>query len=402
MHMTPLFSGGELDAWLNQQLHSARDHVRKASPRHVRDNPAAVYEDVLDHWRVEPLDVRWSEVWRDEPREINAVREQFGTLIRYTAYGINVHVPYTGSSELFQRTPSTRSLSGMPVASVRADELVVDIQMMKVTAEDFERIFQAERDHIQTHVGSANAQVRAWVGEFEASISKAIADRKKGLDLANEVAGTLSIPARPAPASTQIQIPAERKSVRVLNQSDKDATPEYALDLQIYEDVVRTLRAVGNSFERLPATVNKFDEEELRDLLLFILNSNYEGAAGGELFNGAGKTDILVRYADRNAFVGECKFWDGQAAFSKAIDQLLSYTVWRDTKAALVLFITKKNALAAIETADRTIRAHASFVSAQPPPEPSLRRDYVLHAKDDPQRLISTALLPIVIREPVK
>jgi hypothetical protein len=50
--------------------------------------------------------------------------------------------------------------------------------------------------------------------------------------------------------------------------------------------------------------------------------------------NGRGETDLLVRHQGLNAFIGECKFWDGPRKFSGAIGQFLSYTVWRDNKAA--------------------------------------------------------------------
>ena len=107
--------------------------------------------------------------------------------------------------------------------------------------------------------------------------------------------------------------------------------------------------------ERLPITAQKFDEEGIRDIALFILNANYQGEAAGEVFNGAGKTDIMLNYRDRNAFIGEIKFWPGPERFSDAVDQLLSYTVWRDTKAALILLIKDVRATTAIRGADDVI-----------------------------------------------
>jgi hypothetical protein len=61
-----------------------------------------------------------------------------------------------------------------------------------------------------------------------------------------------------------------------------------------------------------------------------------------ETFNAAGKTDILIRVEDRNIFVAECKFWKGEKHFIPTIDQLLSYTSWRDTKTAIILFNRQK------------------------------------------------------------
>ena len=46
-----------------------------------------------------------------------------------------------------------------------------------------------------------------------------------------------------------------------------------------------------------PGTAAKLDRGELRDLLLGNLNTPLAGAAGGELFNGSGRTEVLIRSA---------------------------------------------------------------------------------------------------------
>ena len=117
------------------------------------------------------------------------------------------------------------------------------------------------------------------------------------------------------------------------------------------------------------------------------------------MFNGAGMTDILVRIQGRNVFIAECKIWNGQKAFSSAIDQLLSYLVWRDTKAALILFIREADVSSIIEKADQALRAHSNF--KRPGAEsgdPSTRRNFVLHQAGDSEREIKVALLPVAIR----
>jgi hypothetical protein len=68
------------------------------------------------------------------------------------------------------------------------------------------------------------------------------------------------------------------------------------------------------------------------------LNGHFEGAATGEAFRRSGKTDIRIEDNTRSAFVAECKVWRGSGEVTKALDQLLSYLTWRDSKAALVIF----------------------------------------------------------------
>jgi hypothetical protein len=115
------------------------------------------------------------------------------------------------------------------------------------------------------------------------------------------------------------------------------------------------------------------------------------------VFDGAGKTDILLRYNDRNAFIGECKIWHGERHFSEAIGQLLSCTVWRDTKAALIPFIRQGDATAIIDMADAATKAHPAFMSPRAVQTPDSRRDYVMHSTQDPNRQIQVALLPVVL-----
>ena len=51
----------------------------------------------------------------------------------------------------------------------------------------------------------------------------------------------------------------------------------------------------------------------------------------------------MIRADNRNIFIAECKFWRGQKVFNDAIDQLLSYLSWRDTKCALLIFNKTKD-----------------------------------------------------------
>jgi len=88
--------------------------------------------------------------------------------------------------------------------------------------------------------------------------------------------------------------------------------------------------------ERSPRTFSRLHEEEIRDFFLIILNSHYEGQATGETFSG--KTDILIRSEGRNVFIAECKIWKGSKSLTSAIDQILEYSNWRDTKTAVLLF----------------------------------------------------------------
>jgi len=133
-----------------------------------------------------------------------------------------------------------------------------------------------------------------------------------------------------------------------------------------------------------------------------MLNAHFRGMAAGEVFNGTGKTDILVREGDRNVFIGECKIYDPrhkqsvEHVITSALDQLLGYLVWRDTKAALLLFIRDANVSDVVGKALAAISSHHSHLR---PGKISTdeRHDFVLHANGDKDREIRLAFLPFLI-----
>ena len=217
--------------------------------------------------------------------------------------------------------------------------------------------------------------------------------RRRGL------AGALGFPLAKRPdAPRPVPLKRRRVSVRGRPSSSDQYRDEPALSDAQYEEAVAVVRSTLLAMERSPSVASSKTEEELRDQILVQLNGTFQGAATGETFVQAGKTDILVRVEDRHVFVAECKWWDGPKACSEAIDQLLSYLPWRDEKAALLLFVDRKDATAAIGVADKAIRDHPAFKRAGSSMDESLsRRNYVLGHPYDSAREIKLAALFAVL-----
>ncbi len=76
--------------------------------------------------------------------------------------------------------------------------------------------------------------------------------------------------------------------------------------------------------------------------------------------------------------------WSGPKAFSEALDQLLGYLVWRDTKSALIVFMRRENVSDVRAKAEATIRAHARFKRERGVIQGVLV--YVLHHEDGANR----------------
>lgn len=150
--------------------------------------------------------------------------------------------------------------------------------------------------------------------------------------------------------------------------------------------------------ERNPVAFITLDEEAIRTHFLLQLNGHYEGSATGETFNATGKTDIIIRVDNRNIFIAECKFWRGPKTFNDAIDQLLGYLAWRDSKCALLIFNKSKDSSSVRQKMHEVIKTrqeHRRTVIHDP--EGDSRYIFVKEADASREIIITTQLYDIPI-----
>ena len=144
--------------------------------------------------------------------------------------------------------------------------------------------------------------------------------------------------------------------------------------------------------ESVPHDFETLGEEAIRSHFLVQLNGHYEGLAKGEVFNAAGKTDILIPWKGKNLFIAECKIYKGPEVVTAALDQLLGYLGWRDTKSALLLFSRNKDFTNVLHSVKETARNHTHFLVELPSNEETIFR-YEFRQKND---LMRKVLLSIV------
>ena len=225
---------------------------------------------------------------------------------------------------------------------------------------------------------------------------QAIEERRARLLAQSQRASSLGIPVRrreDAP-KTYVIPTARRKAAPTLppaTSAQFEPEPTWAIDQ--YEHALKIVQNMTHVMERSPEAFRSMDEEALRQNFLMQLNGQFEGKATGETFNMGGKTDILLREGDRNVFIAECKIWKGPKGFNEAINQLLGYTTWRDSKTAILVFNRGTDTSIVLSGVDATVRAHANFKRPVDWPHESGFR-YVLHSKGDTNReLILTVLV---------
>ena len=160
---------------------------------------------------------------------------------------------------------------------------------------------------------------------------------------------------------------------------------EYAHILSIISNMVFVM-------EQSPQAFRGMGEENLRQHFLVQLNGHYEGQATGETFNYEGKTDILIRDKGKNIFIAECKFWTGPSGLTNAVDQLLSYTSWRDTKTALLIFNRDRKMTTVLEKIPDVMKNHSNF-KKELPYESETGFRCILGHRDDLNREITLTIL---------
>ena len=305
-------------------------------------------------------------------------------------------VPFTGVIDILRMKPNTVDAEP-PRAHLDGSRfsLVVDgVEDPTAIRAEFDRQIEI----IDRYLQQLRAEIDKYRLQLEQVITSAVSGRRRDILALREQEASIGFPVIRTVDSATFTFPVARRQItRPAARTNTPFAPEPTLAQEDYEAALHVIANARNGFERSPSTTAKLDEEEIRDLLLVILNGHFQGAAGGELFNGQGKTDILIRVEDRNIFIGECKFWAGPSMISTTLDQLLSYMVWRDTKAALLLFIRNKDVTTAIHKAVEAVKAHGQFKRTLNSANGE-RYDFVFGSTSDPEREIRLALIPFHIR----
>jgi len=297
---------------------------------------------------------------------------------------VTIAVPFEGDGELFQYKPSTFTLNP-PCGEIRGQEILLIYETVNHDAEKLKQMYQRDLNEIKRYLQWVNHDVSNFNKEFESFVRQFVAQRKKKLLDDIGLVSSLGIPIkRREDVPTTYTIPSIRKKPKfeLPKASREDFKPEPALALEEYENILEMIYNMALVMERNPQTFSRLREEEIRGHFLMMLNAHYEGQATGETFNYRGKTDILIRVEGKNVFIAECKFWKGKKKLVKAIDQLLRYTSWRDTKTAILLFNKNQNFSSVLAKIEPTVKSH-----------PCYKRDWSLKSDKLKNKTISSYIL---------
>ncbi len=269
-------------------------------------------------------------------------------------YLISFKIPFDGDSNLLYLKPSTRLLSKFPVSEVvnphddfwgyivvafektNADLKSHADSLEKYVLEQFEEKFKSYRQMIK-YVNIDIDHFNNGLGDFILTHLKKRKERASDFVMFSRA---LNIPLQLSPNAPKItNLPLKR----IIKKSPakpkpKEVDPEYGISNEDFTNIINIIHSVCSSMEATARTFNKIEEEELRDFIVATLSTHYGKLVSGETFRKNGKTDIIIMFDNKAAFIGECKIWHGISLFSKAIDQLFGYVTWRDFKTSLIIF----------------------------------------------------------------
>jgi hypothetical protein len=313
---------------------------------------------------------------------------------------VEMRIPFLGSPELLYYAPSQGELTYVE-GSVKGQEIVLAISVPTDTLnpETVKSQLQAQKARIERHVQWLTADCNGYNAELLEPLAAAIRKRQDQLGKHSELSRVLNIPVkRREDPSAVFEVPVKPRRVPVeigAGTTANQQAPEPGISNADHAAIIQQLVTTRGLVERLPRTFGGLGEEALRDILLVVLNNQF-GPAGGETFSGFGKTDIMIYGREQPVFIAECKIWSGQRAFADAIDQLLGYLVWRDTRATLVLFVRQADVTAVEAKAIGTVQQHGQYVGEAEPVAscPS----FVLHHAGDLNRKIRATLVIVPIK----
>jgi hypothetical protein len=274
-----------------------------------------------------------------------------------------LHVPFTGEAKLFGLRPSTHLLTRFP-GSVRDGELRVWFEFPDGREVDVEAELLGQIGKIEQELAHARNDIELFNAHLPQEIAGALARRRAEIARHNERLGKLTIPVRRGPEpETRPARTVQRRAARPARGAGSRRAPSAESRATLtaeYEHILEILRTYGRQMERAPASF-AMSEEGRRDAMLGALATHYRGQAFAEAFNRRGKTDILLREDNHNLFISECKIWKGSKAFSEALDQLLGYATWHDTRLSLIVFVEQRDLSRVIAGTRKALDQHEAF-----------------------------------------
>lgn len=374
-------------------FHSTETEIKKSLARYPIENLMRVDEDdcvryLVENYSMQTPEIDESGIYQEDPVE------RFPNLGDLVEREFVFVVPYIGDANLFQYIPATNLQTVLAVATEKCVKLhfLIRGESSRNSAE-LRDAFKKNLNQIKESLDWTKKGVDKFNNNLEPFVRQLIVRRKETHEkalAAAEATGVKIKRRQDLAAPYEVLVSPKKKKAKPPVLAANEGM-QWTITENSYEDILDIIRSMSILMEKSPKTFAKLKEEEIRDHFLMLLNIYFEGQATGETFNYQGRTDILITAHDQNVFIAECKFWKGQKAFVKAIDQLFRYVRWRDTKTAIILFHKKGNFTSVKDKIRETVLSHPNFIRKHKLSNAALAQNetissYMLHHPNNKQR----------------
>jgi hypothetical protein len=368
-----LFSSGELRSSLEEERRKLKAEIDGASENYLLNTDIDDWvAHLVDEYTVDVPVIRADEMVVEDEGEIQTdVSHEYITRAIFDpstptyvpGRRVRARIPFTGESILFRLRGSSWSMN--PPRAIVAEQ---DLQLVFEYPTDRRPDIKGEVDSLIRRAEPTLANLRSQCETFHSGLEdearRLIEDRRARVLADHAHLDNLGIPVRKrgdAPRTYQAPAVKKRSKPNPAVPKSKPTSPEPTLVKELYAHTLEVIGSATRAMERTPGDYARANEEKLRDFLLIVLNTHYEGQGQAEAFNKGGKTDILIRVEDRNIFIGECKVWKGERSLVDGLEQLFSYATWRDTKLSLIVFVRQKAMAPIIEKARSVLARQTTF-----------------------------------------
>ncbi|MCG9134241.1 hypothetical protein J5I95_21480 [Candidatus Poribacteria bacterium] len=307
---------------------------------------------------------------------------------------IEITVPFIGDGGVFRYQTSSSLPIPMDV-TVAQGHLVFVITGKNLKADKVVKEINTTLDEIEDYLTSLRRSADRLVSQLDSTAHQCIERRKERLLRNRNLVASLGFKLKKRDNSPRTYIaPEVRRKItpKLPSASSVPYKPEPTLDESDYEHILEVIESMTQVMELSPSAFSEMDEETLRSHFLVQLNGHYEGQATGETFNYEGKTDILIRSEGKNIFIAECKYWGGSNTLTAAIDQLLGYSSWRDTKVAVIVFNRNKDFTNVLNSIKSTTKEHPNCKRELDPGSETSFRFIFSHRDDTNREMILTVM----------
>ena len=347
----------------------------------------------IDKYRIEIPVLNRNEIKKDyEDTQIDVSRNLLDTTddqdtpVYVNGFRIEITVPFTGNPSAFWYQPTASTLN-RPRAHINHNKKHLLLVIIGTNLEE-DVVLQeinSTLDKIDNYLTNLCEDAAKLNNELDSIARQCIKVRRSELKKNRKLFASLPFKLKERNDSLKThEVPQERRTIK-LKPVQTSSQSYQSLDETDYEHILKVIENMTQVMEYSPDAFVKMCEEVLRWHFLVQLNGHYEGQATGETFNYEGKTDILIRSEGKNIFIAECKYWNGPQKLTDAINQLLGYTSWHDTKVAVIIFNRNKDFTRVLDSIKSTTKEHPNCKrELDQRSETSFR--FIFSHRDDPNR----------------